>query len=140
MACLGESFKIRVASKNGQPIASIITSRYKHTLVYKYGCSDPRFQNKRVVPPRLWKAIQEAKQEGLQEFDLGRSDSDNPGLVAFKDHWGTTRSTLTYFRYPAQASPTPCEKYRMRVARRALALAPDRILRLVGELLYKHIG
>ena len=110
MACLGESFKIRVASKNGQPIASIITSRYKHTLVYKYGCSDPRFQNKRVVPPRLWKAIQEAKQEGLQEFDLGRSDSDQPGLVAFKDHWGTTRSTLTYLRYPAAVPPTTFEK------------------------------
>ena len=109
-------------------------------LLYKYGCSDRRFHNLGGMALLFWKAIQEAKQEGLEEFDLGRSNSDNPGLVTFKDHWGTTRSTLTYFRYPAQASPTACEKYRMRVARRALALAPDRILRLVGELLYKHIG
>ena len=140
MACLGASFKIRVASKDGQAIASIITLRYKHTLVYKYGCSDPRFHNLGGTALLFWKAIQDAKQAGLQEFDLGRSDADNPGLVTFKDHWGTRRSTLTYLRYPAQAPPTNSEKYGMRVARRVFSRAPDRILRLVGELLYKHIG
>ena len=114
--------------------------RYKHTLVYKYGCSDPRFHNLGGTAFLFWGAIQEAKQEGLQEFDLGRSDSDNWGLVTFKDHWGTTRSTLTYVRYPAQAPATTFETYRMRVARRVLARAPDRVLRLVGELLYRHIG
>src|SRR5271157_6244923 len=44
IACLGERVKIRVASKNGQPVASIFTIRYKRALVYKYGCADRRFR------------------------------------------------------------------------------------------------
>lgn len=44
-ACLGEQIKIGVASKDGQPIASILTLSYKGSLVYKYGCSDARFHN-----------------------------------------------------------------------------------------------
>ena len=140
MACLGAPFKVRVASKDGQPIASIITLRYKQVLVYKYGCSDPRFHNLGGMALLFWKAIQEAKQEGLEEFDLGRSDSDNPGLVAFKDHWGTTRSTLIYLRYPARNLQTKGETYSMRLARQVFARAPDGILRLAGKLLYRHLG
>src|SRR5206468_2271254 len=140
MACLGELFKVRVASKDGQPIASIITLRYKHVLVYKYGCSDPRFHSLGGVALLFWKAIQEAKQAGLQEFDLGRSDCGNTGLVTFKDHWGTTRSTLVYLRYPARTLQTKGEGYSMRLARQAFALAPDGILRLTGKLLYRHLG
>ena len=48
----------------------------------------------------MWKAIQEAKNDQLDEFDMGRSDCDNPGLIAFKDRWGAARSTLSYLRYP----------------------------------------
>ena len=140
MACLGEFLKIRVASTNGQPMASIITVRYKHTLVYKYGCSDPRFHNLGGTALLFWKTIQEAKRDGQQEFDLGRSDSDNRGIVKFKDHWGTTRSTLTYLRYPARPLHTTGERYGMQLARRVLARVPDWILRLTGQLLYKHIG
>ena len=140
MARRGDFFKIRVAAQNGWPIASIITLRDKHKLFYKYGCSDPRFHNLGGISLLLWKAILEGKQEGLQEFDFGRSDRDNPGLVTFKDHWGTTRSMLTYLRYPAGIPRTASERHGMQLARRVVAHVPDAILRLTGQLLYKHIG
>ncbi len=38
--CMGDRLKIRVAAKDGRPIASILTLRYKDRLTYKYGCSD----------------------------------------------------------------------------------------------------
>jgi Acetyltransferase (GNAT) domain len=41
----GDKLKIRVASKDGLPIASILTFSYKKSMVYKYGCSDVRFQH-----------------------------------------------------------------------------------------------
>ncbi len=94
IACLGEKAKIRVASKDGQPIASILTLRYKNVLVYKYGCSDHRFSNLGGMQFLFWNAIQEAKREQLSEFDIGRSDRDNPGLFAFKDRWGAVRTEL----------------------------------------------
>jgi len=139
MASLGESFKVRVASKEGEPIASIITLRHRDVLVYKYGCSDPRFHKLGGVALLFWKAIQEAKQDGLNEFDLGRSDHDNPGLVTFKEHWGAARSTLAYFRCPARARQTIDERYAP-LARRLFARMPDGLLTLAGRLLYRHIG
>jgi lipid II:glycine glycyltransferase (peptidoglycan interpeptide bridge formation enzyme) len=45
--CLGNHIKIRVASKDGRPIASILTLSWKDVMVYKYGCSDERFHNLR---------------------------------------------------------------------------------------------
>src|SRR4029077_708211 len=45
IACLGERLTIRVASKNREPIASILTLSHGGTLVYKYGCSDERYHN-----------------------------------------------------------------------------------------------
>jgi len=45
--CLGNHMKIRVASKNGRPIASILTLSWKDVMAYKYGCSDERFHNLR---------------------------------------------------------------------------------------------
>ena len=40
ITCLGDKVKIRVASKDGCPVASMLTLRHKQVLVYKYGCSD----------------------------------------------------------------------------------------------------
>jgi len=140
MTCLGERFTIRVASKDGQPVASIMTLRHGHTLVYKYGGSNRKFHNLGGTALLFWRAIQDGKREGLRELDLGRSDLDNPGLVAFKDHWGTTSSTLTYFRYPPASRLAIGRRYALPLARCVLACTPDRILMVAGELLYKHIG
>ena len=140
LICLGGRLKIRVALKDGQPIASILTLRYKHTLVYKYGCSDARFHNLGGMALLFWKAIQEAKQAGLAEFDFGRSDVDQPGLIIFKDRWGTARSTLTYLRHPARDPHSAGARRRMRLAGRVIAHAPDGVLAMAGKLLYRHIG
>lgn len=140
VSCLGETLKIRVASKASQPIASIVTLRYKHALVYKYGCSDVRLHNLGGMALLFWKAIQEAKQAGLQQMDFGRSDCQNLGLIAFKDHWGATRSELTYLRFPAQQTASADARNGMQFAKRAFAHTPDRILVLTGKLLYRHMG
>jgi hypothetical protein len=136
--CLGPQLKIRVASASGIPVAAILTLRFQNTLTYKYGCSDARFHNLGGMQFLLWRAIQEAKQAGLDEFDLGRSDLDNPGLITFKDRLGAARFKLTYFRTPASQS------YRSRSylsgARRVTAYMPKSVLSMAGRLVYKHLG
>ena len=39
MECFGDALKVRVAFKDGQAIAAMITIRHKDTLTYKYGCT-----------------------------------------------------------------------------------------------------
>src|SRR5207237_798989 len=79
---------IRVVRKEGRPIASILTLQYKKKLVYKYGCSDARFHDLGGMAFLFWQAIQQAKNSDLEEFDLGRSDCGNQGLIDFKNHLG----------------------------------------------------
>ncbi len=140
IACIGDRVKIRLASQEGQPAACILTIRYKSTMIYKYGCSDPRFHSLGSMQLVMWKAIQEAKETGLLEFDMGRTDWNNEGLLTFKDRWGGTRSTLLYLRHPVPKPHHPTEDIPMRIAKRVFGWAPDSFLRAAGNVLYRHIA
>jgi hypothetical protein len=139
IACLGKRLTIRAASKNGEPIASILTLSHGGTLVYKYGCSDERYHNLGPVPFLFWDAIREARENGLHEFDLGRSDLTNPGLITFKTRLGAKASTLEYVRFSA-AHSAPAEDRGMHMAKRLFSCMPDGLLTTAGKLLYRHIG
>lgn len=137
---MGDSLKIHVASKDGCPAASILTLSFKRSLVYKYGCSDARFARLGATHFLFWNAIQEARRSGLHEFDLGRSDLHTPGLVTFKDRWGSTRTVLNYLRCRASPIRSVTAPRPMRIAKRIFARMPDNVLIAAGQMLYRHIG
>jgi hypothetical protein len=139
----GEALKIRIAFYNRQPIASILTLRFKDTLVYKYGCSDARFHSLGGMHLLFWRSIQEAKIDRLSLFDLGRSNWEDDGLITFKDRWGAQRSQLNYIRIsPAKSKSRTGElpAWRRQFVKRVFRMLPDRFLRTSGELLYRHLG
>jgi hypothetical protein len=143
--CFGEALKIRVAFKDGQPIASILTLEYKDTLTYKYGCSDARFHNLGGMHLLLWKSIQDAKQDGLRIFDMGRSDWNDSGLLTFKDRWGASRSAVRHSRIGKSASASNAHHHnradwKERIVRTVSRHLPDPLFRSLGSLLYRHIG
>jgi len=139
-ACLGDQVAIHVASKNGRAVASVLTLSFKQTMVYKYGGSDAAQHSLGGMPFLFWRVMQDAHSRGFATLDLGRSDLDQPGLIAFKDHLGATRSTLTYYRYPKPQPRAASSDWMSRVARGAFAHMPDPALELAGRLLYKHLG
>jgi hypothetical protein len=138
--CVGEDLKIRMASKDGRPVAGILTLAFKDSMTYKYGCSDAAFNSLGGTPFLLWNAIKEAKAQGIRTFDLGRSDYHTPGLVAFKDRWGATRSALHYLRYPVAPVGTADTEWKLRVAKGCFARMPDHLLVLAGKMVYPHIA
>jgi CelD/BcsL family acetyltransferase involved in cellulose biosynthesis len=140
VACLGGRVAIHVASRDGKPLASILTLSFKNMMSYKYGGSDASLHHLGGMPFLFWRVIQDARAGGFVELDLGRSDVDQPGLVAFKDHLGATRSTLTYYRYPEKQVDAARSGWLSRVARGVFARLPDTTLDLAGRLLYKHLG
>ncbi len=140
LECFGEDLTIRVASKDGMAIASIITIRRGDNLIFKYGCSDPAYWQLGGIQAVFWSAIRDAKLLGLRSFDLGRSDCDQPGLIAFKDRWGTTRSMLRYWRYAAIEPSAFQRMWTSDVAKRTISRMPDLLLAKAGELLYRHLG
>ena len=139
IACLGSKAKIHNAYFKGRAIASVLMLRYKQTLVYKYGCSDRSLNIVGGMQLLLWKAIQEASRDGLFELDMGRTELDNAGLVAFKDHWGTTREPLTYWEFPPQRRSSFTTR-NAGIRKYVCSHAPDSLLAATGRVLYRHMG
>jgi lipid II:glycine glycyltransferase (peptidoglycan interpeptide bridge formation enzyme) len=89
----------------------------------------------------FWKAIQEAKSEQLSSFDLGRSDWENHGLIAFKDRWGASQSVVSCLRYsPHSAVRRATSTWQTRLARRLCGHTPNALLPLTGSLVYRHLA
>jgi len=137
--CFGPRLVIRVARLEGRPIAAILTLRHKQTIVYKYGCSNERYHKLGGMPRLFWQAIQEAKADKLHEFDLGRSDPANTGLIRFKDHLGATPSTVSY-RHLFRSQDSSKDMLKSPLMRAILPHLPDGLFRLAGEILYRHAG
>jgi CelD/BcsL family acetyltransferase involved in cellulose biosynthesis len=140
IATFGNNLKIRVAYKGDLPVASILTLANKRCVVYKYGGSIASLNKFGGMAFLFWKTIQDAKNKGLEELDMGRSDTGNRGLIAFKEHWGATATTLTYWKYPAPSPLVPRSAWQKSVAHRFVQAAPDLVLEAIGTLLYRHIG
>jgi hypothetical protein len=139
-AAFGERLTIDVARVGAMPVASILTIRFGATLVYKYGGSDARHHALGAMPLLFWTAIRRAHAAGATQLDLGRSDLDQPGLIAFKDHLGAERRELTYSRWPAQPAGATHVSALARTTRRLLAHLPDPLFDLTGRLAYRHLG
>lgn len=141
LAAFGDQASIRVVSLGSTPIASMLTLSYGDSMMYKYGCSDERYNKLAGTAFLFWRAIRDAKEAGKKLFDMGRSDLDNPGLITFKSNWGTTNSALTYWRFPAESVATTKGISSLRAIGGAiLSHLPDRWLVAVGRALYKHAG
>lgn len=140
LACLGQAVQIRIASQDGQPVAADFDLAFKNSLVCKYGGSDTRFNKSGGGQFVFWRTIQEAKSEGVQEVDLGRSDPDNEGLITFKDRCGANRSMLSYWRLATSSAQTLANNPNLKIAKRVFGYAPDPMRIQLGKLLYKHIG
>ena len=142
---LGDTIKIRVALKSGRPVAAMITARYKDTMMYKYGCSDTRFNRLGGMHLLFWRAIQEAKNSGLNYFDFGRTDAEQTGLINFKGRWGAAESVLDYSRYSATDSANhlfdlQTGTRKAKAVKFILSQLPSGLVARIGRLLYPHVG
>jgi lipid II:glycine glycyltransferase (peptidoglycan interpeptide bridge formation enzyme) len=132
---------IHIAFKSDRAVAAILTLSHKDTITYKYGCSDEQFNQLGATPFLFWRTIQEAKDNGMRQFDLGRSDLDNDGLIAFKGRLGAARSTMTYWRYPSsEPNRRPGPGNLAKIGKYIFSKVPDAVLIESGRLLYRHMG
>jgi CelD/BcsL family acetyltransferase involved in cellulose biosynthesis len=122
------------------PVAAGVFLNFNGTLTYKYGASDPRALAKRPNNLLHAEAIRWGCEQGLERYDLGRTDLDNEGLRAFKSLWGAEELPLSY-TYLRTPPPTAGEDGRLdRVTATVIKRSPALVGRLAGELLYRHYG
>jgi hypothetical protein len=108
-------------------------------MIYKYGCSNAAFHRFGGTALLFWRTIQDAKGQGLEELEMGRSDVDNQGLITYKERWGATRAVIRYWSYPPEPAGLP-SVWKKTLARHLAPILPDIALETIGRLLYKHVG
>jgi CelD/BcsL family acetyltransferase involved in cellulose biosynthesis len=144
----GTDLEFWVAWQGDRALAAILTLASPRTVVYKYGASDAQFHHVGAMPALFWRAILYAKSRNAAVFDMGRSDSDNPGLIQFKDRWGAKQMNLVYFRStpkavsarPQREASLAFRSAREGLTKQVLANLPDFCLTTAGRLLYRHMG
>jgi hypothetical protein len=138
--CQDKALEIRLAYQGKKPIAAILTLQFRDVVYYKYGCSDARFHKFGATPWLLWKAIAAGKSNGANEFDMGRTQEDHRGLLAFKNRWVPHPERLVYWKFPVATSFDSVGSWKLKMAKRIFSHMPDRLLTMTGRLIYRHIG
>lgn len=139
---ISQGFGFTALAKHCQAdVAGVICLHFGRNAVYKYGASDERFQHLRANNLVLWEAIKKCAHEGFSSFSLGRTDLDNEGLLAFKNGWGGSRTDLNYYRYDFATSCFVQDRERdLDVYRTVLRKMPIKVLKVLGALIYRHLG
>ena len=125
---------------NGKVIASSIFLHFGVNAIFKFGASDSRYLGHRPNNLIIWEAIKWCKRQGFRDLSLGRTESDNLGLLRFKRSWGAEEGLIKYYRYDLkEAASGRLLKYSDHPSR-LFARTPIGLLRLVGRLFYRHVG
>ncbi len=130
---------ILVASKDGTPIASILTLQARSAGYYKYSCSDSTYSNTGGTQLLIWRAILRLKERDCEWFCMGRSDPGNAGLVEFKSRWGAEGIETSYYRCPAPAKVSGSSE-ESKLVKRVVSVMPEWALSAAGRFLYRHFG
>jgi CelD/BcsL family acetyltransferase involved in cellulose biosynthesis len=132
---------IVLAHHGSQLVAGAVFLHFGNVAMYKYGASDRDFLASRPNNLVMWEAIKWYGRRGYRWFDMGRSEVDNLGLNQFKNGWGTTVETISYFRYdPVQKRFTESVAPIPHFFNEAFRRTPLPVLKLFGTLAYRHMA
>lgn len=130
-----------LARCRGEVIAGAVYLHFGGKVLYKYGASDHRRQVKRGNDAVMWRAICHYQEQGFSSLDFGRTGRDNPGLRRYKEGWGAAAKTLRSYRWRLdQGRYVKGQSNEFHAYNRVLNRLPLFVLRLIGEVLYEHVG
>jgi hypothetical protein len=132
---------VALASFQEKIIAGAVFALFGEKAMYKYAASDTNFQYLRANNLILWEAIQWLCKYEYKSLCLGRTELENDGLRRFKTGWNTTEDVIEYYRYDMEKDAfmevsQMVGDFNTMLFRRM----PVPLLKIIGSLLYRHIG
>jgi lipid II:glycine glycyltransferase (peptidoglycan interpeptide bridge formation enzyme) len=122
-------------------IAGAVYFHFNSSAIYKYGASDRNYQYLRANNLVMWEAIKRYSQNGCKTLDFGRTEPENLGLLQFKRGWGATEKLIRYYKYDLKRSSFVREHSQLKGWHNMFfTTAPISVSKLIGSLLYKHMG
>jgi CelD/BcsL family acetyltransferase involved in cellulose biosynthesis len=131
---------VGLAHAEGQAVAAAVFLRTGRTLTYKYGASHEDYLRVRPNNAVFADTIAWACEEGLGVLDFGRTDADQEGLKEFKRSWGAEERELAYTYAGRPAPEDDGSSAAERLVAAAVRRGPLPTGRVLGTLLYRHVG
>jgi hypothetical protein len=130
-----------IARVEGQPVAASVYLFHGKRAVYKYGASDLAHQHLRANDLVMWEAIRWLGRKGFSEVSLGKTAMEHDGLRRFKQGWGARENDASYFKFDFREKSFVRDKEALTGwHNRVFRAMPLPVSRLVGALLYRHMG
>lgn len=121
-------------------VAGAVFLIFNDMAVYKYGASEKKFLSYRPNNLVFSEALKHCSSIGSKFVDFGRTELHHEGLLQFKRSWGCSQSSLNYHKFDLSnghfLNSTPGIKSSYKIFRSF----PVPVLKLFGNLLYKHVG
>ena len=132
---------VALASYNNKVIAGAVYFHFGTNAIYKYGASMKEYQNLRVNNLIMWEAIKWYSQNGYKNFSFGRTEPENLGLLQFKEGWGAKEEIIKYYKYDLRRGEFVKDFSRVTgLHNKIFNRMPMPLLRIIGTVLYKHMG
>ena len=130
-----------LASLGKNIIAGAVFFHFGKTALYKYGASEMRYQNLRANNYIFSEAIKWYCRKGYESLRFGRTEAENAGLRQFKKGWATNEFTINYYKYSINRRVYISDTLKLNGYCNALIRKmPLALNRIVGSLLYRHVG
>lgn len=131
-----------LAKRDKSYIAGIILLKFKDRVHFEFSASDDAHFNIGANQFLLWKAIEQAIEEGYKLFDFGRTSPSNEGLMTFKKRWGTDEREIPHFYFPPRKTQTPQNEGSLgyRIMHKLCEITPRNLQQVIGDFCYRHLG
>jgi lipid II:glycine glycyltransferase (peptidoglycan interpeptide bridge formation enzyme) len=129
-----------IASHRGIPVAGAVFFHFGKKALFKYGASIRKYHHLRPNNLLMWEVIRHYLQEGYQYLSFGKTETHNKGLMQFKKGWGTRERVLYYYTYDLVSGEFIARKKTFKSSYNFFKRMPEPILKLAGNLLYRHVG
>lgn len=132
-----------LAYYEGKAISGGVYFHFGTEAVFKYGASDSTGRHLRGNNLVMWEAIKKYCHRGCKRLYFGRTDSSGMGLRRFKMGWGSKEYPINYYRYDIGKKKFISKNSNygiINVFDKFLTRIPIPMLRMMGLLLYKHVG
>lgn len=133
--------QIALANYHGTTVAAAVFFHFDDQALYKYGASDLEHQSLRANNLVMWEGIKWYAENGFRCFCFGKTEPENTGLRQFKNGWGTKESEINYYKFDLKTDQVMQNGNHLHgFHNRIFQNMPLPVSRIVGRLLYRHMG
>lgn len=132
---------IALASQNSKYVAGALFLHFGKKALYKYGASDPNYDELRANYLIFDKVIKWYSDQGFFALNFGRTSTENYGLRQFKTGWGAKEMLIYYYKYDIQRGMFRTDRQKENgFYNKIFRNIPVPVSVFIGSKLYRHVG